>query len=131
MDFVDAGQLDHQLGVLGGERLALAALPPLVAMRQVEPCSLRAAVHQQIGVRRFEAGQVVELVGLPEDVEALDVGGALKQDDRVVADRFEDHGPPSGELFRWEVRLVPVGELGVRDCRSEQRRQEDQGTHRH
>ena len=36
VDFVHAGQLDHQFGILGGERFALAALAPLVAMRQVE-----------------------------------------------------------------------------------------------
>src|SRR6185295_9190259 len=104
---VDAGESLHQLGIAGGENLAFGVLELRIARRKIERDLLRSSVDQEVGVRRFDAAKIVEIVRLAWGDEPGRLRNALEDRNAVIADRREDARPTGLELVRRKVSLVP------------------------
>ncbi len=105
-DLVHADETAHELGVLGGQDLALRPLQALVARGEVECRAPGAAVEQQVRAGRLDPAEVVEGVRLPGELEAARERRALGDGDRLVPDPVENGGPARAELLGREVGLV-------------------------
>ena len=104
----------------------LGALGIRIARRDVQRRRLRAAVDHEDGAGHLDAGQVEELVALPELLVRRRFRRPLHHDD-AVADGLHHAGPARGELvFRKRVgeerrlrdvpRAPPRGSPGAREC---------------
>ena len=105
-DLVHADEAAHELGVLGGEDLALRPLQALVARGEVERDPPRAPVEQQVRAGRLDPAEVVEGVRLPGELEAAGERRALGDGDSLAPDPLENRGPARAELLGREVGLV-------------------------
>ena len=82
----------------GDEHRSFRSLVPLVARRQIHGRLLRLAVDHQDRARHFDAGEIEELIVLPE----FDVGGIFRralQHGGAVADRLHHAGAARRELL--------------------------------
>ena len=95
-DRLDAGEADRF--VAGHEDRAFRALHPLVARRQEQRGATGAPVDQHDRPRHLDAGQVEDVVVLPEGEVGRQFGGAL-EDRHAVPDRGHHAGPAGGELL--------------------------------
>ena len=95
-DRLDAGEADRF--VAGHEDRAFRALHPLVARRQEERGATGAPVDQHDRPRHLDAGQVEDVVVLPEREVGRQLGGALEHR-YAVPDRGHHAGPAGGELL--------------------------------
>jgi hypothetical protein len=112
---VDARAVLELFRVLGREQLALGGLACLVAVRQVQGRTPLLPVDQQVGVRRLDAGEVVELVRLPE----ADVTGRARRplhQREALADRVHHLGTARGELVGREIAREERSLLGTGAC---------------
>ena len=121
---VDAGELRDELGVLGGEELALRPLAPFVPVRQEQSRAPAGAVEEEVGVGHLDAAEVVEVVRLAEAQVALGRRRSLEEGQALGSDRVEDLRAASGELLRRKVRREERGVLG-----GGQRRRREDGDH--
>ena len=104
LHLLDPGQAPDQLGILRGQQLALAPLPRLVPVRQVQHGAPLLPVEQQVGVRGLDPAQVVELVRLAEDFGTRREGGA-RHDGQPGADALGDLLPAAAKFFGRKVGL--------------------------
>src|SRR6266481_4982874 len=81
---VDPRELLHEVGVLGREELALGPLASFVAVGEEQGGPARLAFQQEVRVGRFDAGQVIEVVRLPEACVAGRAGSALEEGQTVL-----------------------------------------------
>ncbi len=121
-DRIDARERDHLGLVLGRPHRAATPFQGLVPRREEQRGLARPPVEHEVGVRRLEAGQVVELVRLAEDPEPIDARCALEDGDPVGADGVQDAGAPLSEFLGGEISLERGSFLGV-----QQRHRYDQG----
>ena len=103
-DGVHSRELHHFLGVLSREHLPLAALPPVVSVGQVEGRLARGAVQQEVGVGDLDAGEVVEVVRLPEPGVPGRRRRPLENRDGALPDGVVHARAARGELLRGKVR---------------------------
>src|SRR5262249_40102306 len=130
LDVVDPRQLLDELAVFRGKELALALLPRLASMRKIERGLARLAVQQQVGVRRLDAGQVVELVRLAEARVAGRARRALQDGPGLLADRVVHLAAPRRELLGREVAREERDVLGAGRARPREGGREERGGQR-
>jgi hypothetical protein len=109
---VGAGQSFDQLPVIGGENLAFAALEPLVARRQIQADLARSSIEKQVRVGRLYTREVIKRVRLSRYDEAIHLGRALNDGERVVSHRVEELVPAGSKLLGREIGLIMLGEGG-------------------
>jgi hypothetical protein len=103
-DLVDAGSGEDEFAVFVAEGGTVGLLVFFVAGREVEHAAAGGGVEREIGVGRFDAGEVVEVVVLADGVEAgnLRRGG---EDDEALAEFDEKLATAGGELGGGEIVL--------------------------
>ena len=109
----DPGEPCHEGRVLHRQNLPLRAFAPRVAMREIQGGRAGATVQQQVGMRRLDPAQIVEIVRLAKHTKAGHPTGALHDSDRLSADRVVDLRPTGGELLGGEVGLIGMLLLSV------------------